>query len=324
MTTRINPELSVVIPVFNGVSTLAETHQRLSETLDDARWDHELIFVDDGSRDGSWDLIRRIAGADDRVIGLRLARNVGHAAAVAAGFDEARGSIVAMTDVDLETHPEDLPLLVRAIEDGADLASGRRTASRRLSRELPSRAFNAHTRRAGIDLHDIGCGTNAMRADVAKGFVSHSSGARQLVKPTLCALAGTVVEVPLRSVRPADSRLRAGDLITLWLEFDLGHRRPPFGAVSVLGAILLVGGAIAAGLGGILGSGSARTTWITTGTTVAVGGLLLATMGVIAGLVLSHLLTLATPRHQVAERSPRPRSEPATDGRNRDPGTDPS
>ena len=302
------PDLSVVIPVYRGATTIEETHRRLTATLDGSRWRYELIYVDDGSRDDSWAIIRRIAGADDRVVGLRLGKNVGHAAAVAAGFAEATGSIVAMTDVDLETHPEDLPLLVEAVEAGADLASGRRTARRRWSRELPSRLFNAHTRRAGIDLHDIGCGTNAMRAEVAKGFVSHSSGARQLVKPTLCALSRSVVEVPVRSVRPADSRLRAGDLLTLWLEFDLGHRRPPFGAVSVLGTLLLLGGVLAAVLGGLLTGGTARSTWITAGTSAAVGGLVLATLGIVAGLVLSHLLTLATPRHEVVERlSSRPR-----------------
>ncbi|MFM7063675.1 MAG: glycosyltransferase, partial [Actinomycetes bacterium] len=94
-------ELSVVVPVLNGVGTLAELHGRLSATLEQCCQSHEIVIVDDGSRDGTWQLVGELTHRDPSMRGLRLARNSGHAAAVAAGFSVSRGAIVAMIDVDL-------------------------------------------------------------------------------------------------------------------------------------------------------------------------------------------------------------------------------
>ena len=295
-------QVSVVVPILDGADTVTELHRRLAPALDALGSPYEVILVDDGSRDGTWPIICDLASREPHVRGLRLAANAGHPAAVAAGFDAAEGAVVAMIDVDLETYPEDLPGLIQAVENGADLASGRRTARRRWDRELGSHLFNARARRAGIELHDVGCGMNAMRASLAKQYAGSGNLRRTLVKPHLLSYADDVVEVPVRSVRPKGSHLGIGDLVTFWLEFDVVHRRPPWGRVAVLGLVALaLAGALA--VAAALGWDPSEGAWLAIASLgIGLVAALLVALGLLAGLLLKGLESLGSPFYRVADR----------------------
>ncbi|WP_421118021.1 glycosyltransferase [Aquihabitans daechungensis] len=187
-------------------------------------------------------LHRGLVAAHPAAIGIRLRRNVGQAAAVAAGFTAVTGDVVVTSDVDLETFPEDLPLLVGPVLEGADLASARRTGPRQLHRLVASRLFNAHVRRQGIPLHDLGCGTNAMSAEVAADYLRFGSIGRGLQKSLLVSLADSVTEVELRSVRTSGSRFSFVGLMDLWIEFDAFHNRSSGRHRAAIGVGLLAGG----------------------------------------------------------------------------------
>lgn len=303
------PVVTVVVPVFNGAVTLEETCTRLDAVLTMFGRPFELILVDDGSEDSTWDLIASRSACEGPVRGLRLAQNVGQAGALTAGFAAAKGQIVCMIDVDLETDPEDLPKLIEAVEGGADLASGRRVGRRRWLRQLPSWAFNARARRLGIPLHDIGCGMNAMTAQVAREYVAGGAPRRSLPKPTLIALSRTIVEIPVRSHRPEHSHLAVGDLLMLWLEFEVAFRRPPWLALVWLGvAGLLVG--VAEVVVGVLALMRSDGGWLVAAgvPTILVAGLVIAA-GMVGGWALRVLALTNRPHFRVIEAVGDERSE---------------
>lgn len=239
----VGRRVSIVVPVLDGADFVPAAATRILRAVEGCAPDHELVFVDDGSSDATWAAIERQTRASPRVRGLRLAENVGQARAIAAGFGAATGSVVVTIDVDLEALPEDIPLLVAAVDAGADLASGRRTGPRRLARSLPSAAFNRYVRHCGIELHDLGCGMNAMTADVASAYRSQRGIRRGLPKAHLVLLAASVVEVPVRSERSRTSRLGPADLVNFWLDFCVVHRRCTGRSAAALGLVgLAVGG----------------------------------------------------------------------------------
>lgn len=247
MSDRESPErpvgVSLVVPVFNGAATIEELADRLVRALEADAEQFEIIFIDDASRDASWNRIVDLATTDPRIRGHRLSSNNGHAAALAAGLARCRGEIIVTIDVDLETDPEGVSRVIRAVRDGADLASGWRDSRRRWERRLGSWAFNRHARRLGHELHDMGCGMNAMTPSVADEFVARGNLGRTLVKPILLAAARDVVEVKVPARRPVDSRLRIGDLVSLWLRFDAMERPiglSPFVGMAVAGIALSV------------------------------------------------------------------------------------
>src|SRR5256885_10167337 len=165
------PQLSIVIPLYNEEATVAELYRRLSTVLTNLNRTYEIIFVDDGSRDGTYFSCCAL-GASDRTIKLvRLARNYGQTAALAAGFDRARGAVIVAMDGDLQHAPEDLPRLVAKLDEGYDVVSGWR--ERRVdgywTRRLPSRIANwLIAKLSGVDLHDFGTTFKADRAPVVK------------------------------------------------------------------------------------------------------------------------------------------------------------
>lgn len=298
------PRISVVIPVLNGENQLTACLDRLVKALERVDGVHEVILVDDGSRDGTWD--QMVAATADRPIvrAIRLARNVGQATAVAAGFADARGEIVAMLDVDLEAFPEDLPTLIAAVEGGADLAAGRRTTARRVSRQLPSKLFNWHAKRMGLPYHDIGCGMNVMTRRVATEYINAGPPRRGLVRPLLHSLAPVVVEVPVRSERPVHSSLSLGDLVTLWLDFDATLRRPPWARLALVGTLGFSLACIELAIALVWRTPSPTLLLVALALVTALIGLLLVALGLFAGLVLRHLLGLAAEPFRVVDRAP--------------------
>ena len=166
-------ELSVVIPIRNEAASLVELHREFTETL--AAWGrpYELILVDDGSTDDSFAIMARIQSADSHVRLLRLRRNFGQTAAFAAGFDYARGRLIATSDGDLQNDPRDIPMMVEMIDRGHDIVCGWRKTRKDafLSRRLPSKLANALISTVtGVHLHDYGCSLKIFRAEIVKGM----------------------------------------------------------------------------------------------------------------------------------------------------------
>jgi len=162
------PEISLVVPIYNERPTIAALVEQCHAALDPLRASWELIFVDDGSTDGSLQEIAAVRARDPRVRGIRLRTNLGKSAALAVGFRAARGGRVVTIDGDLQDDPQEIPRLLAALDDGADVVSGWKTTRRDpLRRVLASRLFNRLSRAvSGIALHDINCGLKAYRREV--------------------------------------------------------------------------------------------------------------------------------------------------------------
>src|SRR5438093_2893360 len=164
-------ELSVVIPIRNEAASLVELHRELTDTL--TRWGrpYELIVVDDGSTDESFETLARLQSMDARLRAIRLRRNFGQTAAFAAGFDHARGRYIVTMDGDLQNDPADIPGMIAALERGSDIVCGWRKERKDalVSRRLPSTLANSLISLVtGVHLHDYGCSLKAFRAEVVK------------------------------------------------------------------------------------------------------------------------------------------------------------
>jgi glycosyltransferase involved in cell wall biosynthesis len=164
------PDVSLVIPLLDEAESLPELADRIRAALGPTGRTFEVWMVDDGSTDDSWAVIQRLHRADPRFAGIRFRRNYGKSAALAVGFEHARGRYVATLDADLQDDPAEIPEMIRRLEAGADLVSGwKQTRHDPLSKTIPSRFFNGVTRLvSGIPLHDFNCGLKAYRAEVVK------------------------------------------------------------------------------------------------------------------------------------------------------------
>ena len=165
-------DISVVIPAFNERESLPELSAWIARVMQENGYSYEVLIVDDGSTDGSWDTIRELAGADAHVHGLRFLRNYGKSAALYCGFERVQGDVVFTMDADLQDSPDELPEMYRMItEQGYDLVSGwkQHRKDNALTKNLPSKLYNATARRiTGIKLHDMNCGLKAYRKEVVK------------------------------------------------------------------------------------------------------------------------------------------------------------
>ena len=165
-------DISVVVPSFNEEESLPELVDWIARVSRAQAWSAEVIIVDDGSTDGSWNVIRNLKAEGLAVRGVRFQRNYGKAAALHVGFREAQGRVVFTMDADLQDSPDELPEMYRMIvEEGYDLVSGWKKVRHdpKLTKNLPSKLFNATARRmTGIKLHDFNCGLKAYRCEVVK------------------------------------------------------------------------------------------------------------------------------------------------------------
>jgi len=165
-------DISVVIPVYNERESLGELHARIKTVLDELDMSREIIFIDDGSTDGSGVAIESIMVVDSSVSLIRFLANLGKADALQAGFDAAHGEVIVTMDGDLQDDPAEIPRLLDALENGYDLVSGWKKERRDpLSKRLPSRFFNAVVRYfSGLPLHDFNCGLKAYRRETVKSL----------------------------------------------------------------------------------------------------------------------------------------------------------
>ena len=160
--------LSIVIPVFNEADSLAALHREICGVAAAEGYDLDVVFVDDGSNDGSWEVIRQLADVDPRVTGLRFRRNFGKAAALSAGFAQARGELVMTLDADLQDDPREIPRFLAEMEKQLDVVSGWKQERRDpWDKVMPSRAFNWMVGfLTGVKLHDHNCGMKCYRREV--------------------------------------------------------------------------------------------------------------------------------------------------------------
>ena len=163
-------DISLVIPLYNEAESLPELHSWISGVMQENGFSYEVIFIDDGSTDESWEVIKGLPGGR----GIRFRRNYGKSAALYEGFAAAEGEIVVTMDADLQDSPEEIPEMVRMIrEDGYDLVSGwkQKRKDNTLTKNLPSKLYNWAARRVtGIKLHDMNCGLKAYRKEVVKSI----------------------------------------------------------------------------------------------------------------------------------------------------------
>jgi len=167
----MTPDLSIVIPVRNESANLPQLYQELTEALEGLGRPYEILFVDDGSTDDSFERLASIQARDPRVRVIRFRRNFGQTAAFAAGFAHARGRLIVTSDGDLQNDPRDMPAMVTRIDDGYDIVCGWRRPRKDpfLSRRLPSLVANRLISWAtGVRLHDYGCSLKVFRAEVVK------------------------------------------------------------------------------------------------------------------------------------------------------------
>jgi glycosyltransferase involved in cell wall biosynthesis len=184
-------DISIVVPVFNEEESLGELRERIESILSAHSFTYELIFIDDGSNDGSWKIIEELSGKYTAVKGIRFRRNYGKAAALHTGFQSASGEIVITLDADLQDSPEEVPELVRMIrEEGFDLVSGwKKKRYDPLAKRIPSRFYNWFARQvSGIKLHDFNCGLKAYRNQVVKSIEVYGDMHRYI--PFLAKRAG--------------------------------------------------------------------------------------------------------------------------------------
>lgn len=188
----MTPDISVVVPLYNEEESLKELVSWIREVSEkhDLTW--EVILVDDGSTDGSWNVIRELSAADDHVKGIRFRRNYGKSAALNSGFNACTGNVVITMDADLQDSPDEIPGLYKMITDqGYDLVSGwKKKRHDPISKTIPSRFFNWTTRKAsGINnLHDFNCGLKAYRSEVVKSIEVYGEMHRYI--PVIAKWAG--------------------------------------------------------------------------------------------------------------------------------------
>lgn len=243
--TAAPPEVSIVIPGLNEAESLGELAARVRESLDGQRT-YEIIFVDDGSTDNSWEVISELGREDPRVKGVRLRKNFGKAMALSAGFERARGDIIVTLDADLQDDPADLPAFLEQIEGGMDVVVGwkvhRLDPSNRL---VLSRIFNATVRKAtGVKLHDMNCGFKAYRREVIRTIPVYGDLFRFI--PAFAAWEGfRVTEVPVKHHARKYGRSRYGLERILRGFFDLlsvmfltRYQRKPMHLFGLVGLLL--------------------------------------------------------------------------------------
>ncbi len=244
-----DPDLSVVVTLYNEAASLDELYRRTISTLEPLERPFELIFVDDGSVDGTFATLERLHAADARVRAVRFKRNFGQHPAMHAGLARARGGIVVTMDGDLQNAPEDIPRLVAAVESGYDVASGRRSARRdSWGRTLPSRLINGMLRRfTGVRISDFGCAFNAYRREVVTPMLG-AIGKQKFTKALVLSGGASVVEVDVdHAARAGASRYTPLRLTRLALHILAGFWPQPIQVIGIgVGVVCSLG---ATGLG---------------------------------------------------------------------------
>ena len=185
-------DISIIVPLFNEDESLPHLAEWIDRVMNEHDFDYEVIMVDDGSKDKSWQVIEELREKNPRYKGVKFRRNYGKSAALNVGFGHAQGDVVITMDADLQDSPDEVPELYRMIkEDGYDLVSGwkKKRYDSKLAKNIPSKFFNWTTRKmSGIKLHDFNCGLKAYRHDVVKSIEVYGEMHRYI--PVIAKWAG--------------------------------------------------------------------------------------------------------------------------------------
>ncbi len=215
--------LSIVIPIHNEEPAILPLYDRLTAVLEKLKRPYEILFIDDASTDRSFELLSNLVEVDAHLKVLRLRRNFGQTAALAAGFDEAQGDVIVSMDGDLQHDPEDIPRLLEKIDEGFDIASGWRKnrVDNPVTRKIPSHIANWMMKRAsGVELRDFGTTFKAYRAEVLKDVNLYGELHRFI--PALASFYGArIAEVPIRNIERPNGASHYGLGRTFRVFFDI-------------------------------------------------------------------------------------------------------
>ena len=241
-------QLSIIIPLLNEEESLKELYNWIAQVMRSNSFSYEIIFIDDGSTDGSWKVVKQLAAEDSNVKGLRFNRNYGKSQALHIGFAQAQGDVIITMDADLQDNPEEIPELYRLIvQEDYDLISGwkKKRYDSVLSKNLPSKIFNAAARKtSGLKLHDFNCGLKAYKKSVVKNIDVYGEMHRYI--PVLAKNAGytRIDEMVVKHQARKYGKTKFGadrfingflDLITIWFFSKFGKRPMHlFGALGIL------------------------------------------------------------------------------------------
>ena len=230
-------DISILIPSYNERESLPELLSWIHRTLDPDNKSYEIIIIDDGSDDGTWEAVKELAEADGCIRAIQVRRNYGKSAALFCGFKAARGRVVVTMDADLQDSPEEIPEMYRmVVEDGWDVVSGwkQHRQDNKLTKNLPSKLYNATARRiTGIKLHDMNCGLKAYRNEVVKNIEVYGEMHRYI--PYLAKNAGftRITEKPVHHQKRKYGKSKFGmdrfvngflDLLSLWFLSTFGRK----------------------------------------------------------------------------------------------------
>jgi glycosyltransferase involved in cell wall biosynthesis len=242
---------SVVVPFYNEQENVAQLYVKIIEVMDGLGEPYEIVFVDDGSKDGTFRLLTEIARDDERVVVVRLRRNFGQTAALKAGFDHSEGEVIISMDGDLQHDPAEIPRFVEKIQEGYDIVSGWRVerTDHWLSRQLPSHVANwMMAKLSRVDLHDFGTTFKAYRREILSEI--HLYGELHRFIPALASWAGaSVAEVPITNIPRKSGKSNYGisrtirvflDLVSV--KFLLDYSTRPLQLFGVAGLLCLAGG----------------------------------------------------------------------------------
>ena len=248
------PEISVVVTLYNEAASLYELYRRTAAALDLLGRLWEAVFVDYGSTDEAFAELERLHAGDERVRAVRFRRNFGQHPAMHAGLVRARGEIIVTMDGDLQNAPEDIPLLLAAIDAGADVASGRRVARRdSWGRTLPSRVINGMLRRfTGVKIADFGCAFNAYRREAIEPMLG-AIGKQKFTKALVLSGGASVTEVDVQHApREGQSRYSPLRLTRLALHVLAGFWPQPIQWAGVVLGVVCTLLAFALGIYGLV------------------------------------------------------------------------
>lgn len=246
-------DLSIIVPAFNEKESLPELTAWIRKVMEAEGYSYEVIIVDDGSNDGSWDTVKKLSQEDPAIHGIQFRRNYGKSAALYCGFEAARGRVVVTMDADLQDSPEEVPEMFRMVtEQGWDVVSGwkQHRQDNKLTKNLPSKLYNATARAiTGIKLHDMNCGLKAYNAEVVKSIEVYGEMHRYI--PYLAKNAGftRITEKPVHHQKRKYGVSKFGlerflngflDLLSLWFLSTFGKKPMHFFGYTGI-AMFLVG-----------------------------------------------------------------------------------
>ena len=244
---------SIVVPLYNEEHNIRPLYARIAETMNRIGEPYEIVFVDDGSRDQTFNILSEICRQDSRVVVIRLRKNFGQTAGLKAGFDYARGDVIISMDGDLQHDPEEIPAFISKLNEGYDIVSGWRLKRKDalLTRRIPSRTANwLLAKLSGVDLHDFGTTFKAYRREVIKDIQLYGELHRFI--PALASWSGaSIAEIPINNVVRRKGKSSYGLSRTLTVSLDLisvkfllDYSTKPLQFFGTLGLLSTAGGAV--------------------------------------------------------------------------------